>query len=58
LKAYRINDTITIKVAIAEKVESSQMLVLEINITNQNSKKVIRGKAKSLCSPTNPEKLA
>lgn len=43
-----IGDTLTVKGEIAELIESVQRLELKVTITNQNGKKVLRGKMQIL----------
>ncbi|MDC1122018.1 MaoC family dehydratase [Nitrospinaceae bacterium] len=51
-KPVWIDDTIEVKAKVIQKIESSKMVVLKINITNQNSEKVLTGKARAVCPPS------
>ncbi len=51
-KPVMIDDIIQVKAIVVQKVASSQMLVLDITVTNQKSENVLTGTAKVLCPPS------
>ena len=51
-KPVMIDDIIQVKAIVVQKVASSQMLVLDIAVTNQKSENVLTGTAKVLCPPS------
>jgi hypothetical protein len=51
IKPVWIDDTIEVKAKVIQKIESSKMVVLKINITNQNSEKILTGKERAVCPP-------